>query len=87
MLINILLLFYELNKMARRKKDEVDGLTAVLTLIIGCIYFPIKIIIVFIQIMILGISLIIKGIMKLTYWINEKKITNIIFQINLKLKQ
>ena len=59
--------------MARRKTNEIDGLGAVLTVIIGCIYFPIKIIVVFIQIMISGIVLIIKGIMKLTYWINEKK--------------
>lgn len=59
--------------MVRRKKNEIDGLGAVLTLMIGCIYFPIKIIVVSIQVMILGITLIINGIIKLTYWIKGKK--------------
>lgn len=59
--------------MVRRKKDEIDGLGAVLTLMIGCIYFPIKIIVVSIQVMILGITLIINGITKLTYLKKEKK--------------
>lgn len=59
--------------MSKRRKGEIDGLGFVIGAIIGSIYFMFKFFIIFFRIIFEGIVLIIKGIINLKYWINDKK--------------
>jgi len=59
--------------MPKTKRNELDGLGLVLTVMIGMFYLPIKILFIFFKIMISGTTIIIRSVINLTYYLNNKK--------------